>query len=92
MTDLTEMRFPNTGSSFLQKWKTYCNNKYNQSRINDFIKSTKTNSPTRDSGPSTIPPIGDAFMYIEKTGKNQGNNVYVSFERTDIIQITNIKF
>ena len=31
-------------------------------------------------------------MYIETTSNNHGNNVFVSFERTDIIQITNITF
>ena len=31
-------------------------------------------------------------MYIETSGSNHGDNVFVSFERTDIIQITNITF
>ena len=31
-------------------------------------------------------------MYIETSGNNHGDNVFVSFERTDIIQITNITF
>ena len=31
-------------------------------------------------------------MYIETSSSNHGNNVFVSFERTDIIQITNISF
>ena len=46
ITDITEIKFPNSGDALLQKWKIYCNNKNNQSRINDFIKSTKTSSPT----------------------------------------------
>ena len=29
-------------------------------------------------------------MYIETSSGNRGNNVFCSFERTDIIQITNI--
>ena len=29
-------------------------------------------------------------MYIETSSNNHGNNVFVSFERTDIIQISNI--
>ena len=29
-------------------------------------------------------------MYIETSSGNHGNNVFVSFERTDIIQISNI--
>ena len=31
-------------------------------------------------------------MYSETSGGNHGNNIFVSFERTDIIQITNITF
>ena len=31
-------------------------------------------------------------MYIDTSSNNQGNNVFVSWERTDIIQITNITF
>ena len=39
-----------------------------------------------------MPPIGNAFMYIETSSNNHGNNVYVTWERTDRIQITNISF
>ena len=61
--------------------------------MQNFIKSTKTNSPTGFSGAtSTPPPIGDAFMYIETSGNNSGDGVFVSWERVDIIQITNITF
>ena len=31
-------------------------------------------------------------MYVETTSNIHGNNVFVSFERTDIIQISNITF
>ena len=92
ITDITEIKFPNSGIALLQKWKIYCNNKNNQSRISDFIKSTKTYSPTGYSGATSLPPIGSAFMYIETSSKNHGSNVFVSWERTDIIQISNITF
>ena len=39
----TEIKISNIGSDLLQKWNTECNIKSNQSRITDFIKSTKTN-------------------------------------------------
>ena len=39
-----------------------------------------------------MPPIGNSFMYNEKTSNNHGNNVFVSFERTNIIQTGNMKF
>ena len=41
---------------------------------------------------SYSPPIGNSFMYIETSSNNHGKNVFVSFERTDIIQISNITF
>ena len=92
ITDITEIKFPNSGNALLQKWKIYCNNQNNQSRTTDFIKSTKTNSPSSNSGAEALPPIGSAFMYIESSGNNHGSNVFVSWERTDIIQISNITF
>ena len=92
ITDTTEMRYPNIGSDLLQRWNIKCNNKNNQSRINDFIKSTKTNSLTGYSGATSLPPIGTAFMYIETSSNNHGDDVFVSWERTDIIQISNITF
>ena len=92
ITDITEINIPNSGNALLQKWKIYCKNKNNQSRISDFIKSTKTNSPTGFSGATSLSPIGDAFMYIETSSNNHGPNVFVSWERTDIIQISNITF
>ena len=92
ITDITEIKFPNSGNALLQKWKIYCNIKNNQSRINDFIKSTKTSNPTGFSGATSLSPIGDAFMYIETSSNNHGSNVFVSWERTDIIQISNITF
>ena len=56
------------------------------------MKSTKTKSPTDYSGAASLPPMGDSFMYIETSSNNHGPNVFVSWERTDIIQITIITF
>ena len=92
MTDTTQMRYSNIGSDLLQKWNIKCNNKNSQSRITDFIKSTKTNSPTGHSGATSLAPIGNSFMHIETSSNNHGNKVFVSFERTDIIQNSNITF
>ena len=52
-----------------------------------FLKSTKTISPTGNSGATSTHPIGDSFIYIETRSKNHGPNVFCSFERTDNIQI-----
>ena len=91
--DMTEIKYPNIGSVLLQKWNIKCNNKNNVSKVGDFIKSTKTNSPTGHSGAEVLAPIGNSFMYIETSSNNHGHErVFVSFERTDIIQISNITF
>ena len=91
--DMTEINYPNIGSNLLQKWNIKCNNKNNQSRISDFMKSTKTISPTGHSGATSLPPIGNSFMYIETSSNNHGHErVFVSWERTDIIQISIITF
>ena len=69
-----------------------CNDKNNQGKIETFIRSTKTNLPIGDSGASSSPPIVNSFMYIETGSNNHGKNVFVGFERTDILQISNITF
>ena len=93
LTDVTEIKFLKIGSNLLQKRNIKYNNKHNDSRVGDFRKSTKTNSPTGEAGASILPPIGNSFLYIETSGNNSGNDkVFVSWERTHIIQITNITF
>ena len=92
ITDTTKIKYPNIGSDLLQKWSIQCNNKSNNSKVGDFLKSTKTNSPTGHSGATSSTPIGNSFMYVETSSNNHGHErVFVSFERTDIIQISNIK-
>ena len=61
ITDMTEIKFPNIGSDLLQKWYITRNNKNNVSKVGDFMKSTKTNSPTGYSGATSLPPIGNSF-------------------------------
>ena len=92
LTDTTVMKAGITGGYLLPYWKIVCNDKNNSGKIHNFIKSTKTNSPTDDLGATSLPPIGSAFMYIETSSNNHGSNVFVSWEGTDIIQITNITF
>ena len=83
----------NIGSVLLPYWKCICNNNNNNGKITNFIRTTKTKSTTRNTGATTLPPIGSAFMYNETSGDNHGHNrVFVSWERTDIIQITKITF
>ena len=92
LTDTTVIKAGNTGGYLLPNWKISCNDKNNSGKITNFIKSTKTNSPTGNSGATILPPVGTAFMYIETSSNNKGNIVFVSWEKMDIIQISNITF
>ena len=56
------------------------------------MKSTKTITPTGDSGARGLPPIGNSFMYNETSSNKHDNKTFVGFERTDIIQISNPTF
>ena len=50
-------------------------------------------SRTANLGVISLPPIGDSFMYIETSSATSGDeSAFVSFERTDNIQISNINF
>ena len=40
----------------------------------------------------SLPNIGNSFMYIDTSPNDHGENVYCSFERTDIIHINIITF
>ena len=62
LKDTTLMKHPNSGGYLLQNWNIKCNDKNNNGKIQIFIYSTKTNSPTGDSGASSLPPIASAFM------------------------------
>ena len=62
-------------------------------KLKHFIELTITNSPTGHSGATSLPPIGNSSMYIETSFDNHGSDsIFVSFERTDIVEITNITF
>ena len=97
LTNQTILKYPNGGTSLLPLWRIVCNDRNKNGKINNFIKSSKSSSPTGDSGATNLPPIGGAFMCIETSGNNNnqnnsGSNVFVTLQRTDIIQITNISF
>ena len=92
LTDTTVIKAGNNGLTELAYWRIVCNDKNNSVKISNFLKSTKTSSPTGNSEATNLPPVGTAFMYIETSSNNKGNNVFVSWERTDIIQIANTTF
>ena len=56
ITDTTIIRYPNEGKYLLQKWNIIFSDKTGNGKLNNIIKSTKTNSPTGDSGATTLPP------------------------------------
>ena len=43
------MKSRNTSAYLLHQWKIICNDKNNKGKRTNFMKSTKTNSPTGDS-------------------------------------------
>ena len=92
LTDITKMIAPNSGLYLMPRWIIECRDKNANGKINNFIRSTKTNSPTGDSGAESLPPIGNSFMYIETSSNNNGDYTFVRMIRTDIIQISNILF
>ena len=62
LTDTTTMKAGNTGGYVLPYWKIICNDKNTNGKITNFIDSTKTKGPNGDSGATSLPPIGTAFM------------------------------
>ena len=92
ITFTKKIKAPNNGGYFLQNWKIKCSAKNGNGKISKFINSTKISSPTGDSGATSLPPIGDSFMYIETSSNNEGENTFCSFELTDIIQNSNLTF
>ena len=92
ITGATLLKALNNEGYLLQNWVINSNDKNGNDKIPKFIESTKTSSPTGDSGAHSLSPIGDSFMYIETSSINNGDNDFRKFERTDIIQISNITF
>ena len=65
ITDTTNIRSPNEGKYLLQKWNITFSDINGNGKLNNIIKSTKTTSPTGDSGATSKPPKGDSFVFIE---------------------------
>ena len=92
LTDTAMIKAPNNGSYLLRNWVIKCNDKNGNVKISNIIKSTKTISPTGEIGATSSPTIADSFMYIETSSNKNGDNVFCSFQRTDIIQNSNKTF
>ena len=91
-TETTTIKHNNSGVLLLQNWVKKSNDTNNKGKIQNFIRSTTTSSSTDDSGVTGLPVIGNGFMCIETSSNNHGDDVFVSFTGTDVIQITNITF
>ena len=89
---MTEIKPSISGSDILPKRKITNTIENIEGKIGKVVKSTETSSPTGSLGAESLPPIENSFMYIETSSNNQGANVFCSYERTDIIQITTISF
>ena len=61
-------------------------------KVTNLKISIKMNFPTANTKASSILPIGDCFMYVGRSSIKLGLGVFVSFERSDFFQISNISF
>ena len=61
ITDTTIMNNAITGLYVLPYWKIICSDENIIGKRTNFIKTTKSNSPTTDSGASSLYPIGSVF-------------------------------
>ena len=90
ITDIGIKKNPTNGGYLIQQWHIKCNDKNKKGKITIFVKSSKTNTPRGSAGAAQIPTIGYSNLYSETSGEKLGSNVFDSFERTDIMQISNI--
>ena len=74
LTGTTINKTGNTGVGVLTSWRIVCFDKNNNDKQSNFIKSTKTDSPTgdSDSGATFLPPIGNSFLNTETSSNNNG--------------------
>ena len=70
-TDVTENKQGN-GQYLLPRWKVDCNDKNSNGVTTNFIRATKSNSPTSQPGATSLAPICNSFMSIETSSHNHG--------------------
>ena len=54
--DTTVIQNGNTGGYVLQNWLIECHDKNDSGKISNFVKTTRSSSPTGDSGATILPP------------------------------------
>ena len=75
----------------LEKWNPECNDKNNKVEKTNLINAEQTSSPTGITSATSLTPIVDSFLYIETSSRHNANGVFVSLQRTDNVQISDIK-
>ena len=83
--DTTVNNAPNHRRYLLEVWTTKCKDKKNIGKAQNFIKSTRTSSPTGNAGGVSLPPIGESCMHKKTSSKKSGENAFVSFQKKLII-------
>ena len=61
ITDTTFIK-PGNGAYLLPRWTVICNDNNNNGKTTNFIRATKSNSPTSQSGVTSLPLIGDSLF------------------------------
>ena len=77
ITDTALIKYPNTGGYILQQWNMKYNEKIGNGKIQNFIRSTRRSISMGYSWATSLPPIGNSFIYIETNGNNHGSNVFL---------------
>ena len=62
-----------------------CNDRQNNGKIQNLMKSTKTSSPTGHSGARSLPLIGDSFMHVETSQTNEIVKIFSSLLSEQIL-------
>ena len=92
LIDTIVIKYPNQGRCLLHQWNVKCNDQIDSGEKTNFTESSKTNTPTRTEGAKNVHPIVSSFVYTEMSGEIFRSNVYCTFERTGLIQISDISF
>ena len=90
--DTTVFKKPNQGGYLLQQRNKEAFDRNTNGKTPNFIESSETTTPSLDTGNATLPPTGTCCMYTETISNNYGNCAFVSFNLTNIFQISNISF
>ena len=67
IVETTVNNYANNGGYLLQQWKIESDDKKNDGKKQNIMKSTKTFRPTGHSGATAPSAIGHSFMHLEKS-------------------------